>query len=117
MSVYVVTRDQRLLRYDGPQCGRNAWIRHDGYRWKVYYKSCTCVKCEVLEHEVLIAYVDPTQIVSIGFERPVVVGGRLLSVEVKSQLRALGDWVERRGAPKKLLPALAALKPITATVQ
>lgn len=103
MSVYVVTRDQRILRYDSPQ--GNIWLRMADSRWHIYYKTCTCSECDDDKHRHIIAYVDPSQVTAIGFNQPVVVAARLLTQYEKQNLISIREWLTKHGPIKRKLNA------------
>lgn len=103
MSVFVATVDGRVLQYDSPQCTSTDWIRHENGRWKIYWRNCTCADCTNQKHENLIAYIPDGTIVSIGFERPFTVEGRLLNSGEKSKVVSIRDWLAKRNA-KGTLP-------------
>ena len=109
MSVYTVTNDQRILRYDVPVYGKEVWLQDKGTTWLIYYKTCTCTSCVDESHKAWIAQVNKSSIVSIGFYPPVVVAGRILTNGERSNLTSMAEWLEKAKAkgrvPRRLDPA------------
>lgn len=99
MPVYVVTQNAALLRYNAP-VGSQIWLKTLDTHYKIYYKNCKCKECD--EHEILIAWVQKTGLIAIGFEEPVCVQGRMLTSQERSKLERLLGWLERKRLPRKI---------------
>lgn len=116
--VYAVTTDNRLLGFRSPTDEHSMWLRSAGARWKIYYKNCTCANCTRADHEVLIAYVESSRVVSIGFERPVAVEGRMLTSSERYALGNLRDWLKAvKRLPKKIRDIVPAIESLIALAE
>lgn len=98
MSLYVVTRDSCVVRYDNPEPRRSEWLmtQSDYRRYYYYYRNCDCTSCSDDGHRQLIAYIPFDSVVSVSFQQPVIVQGRLLTSLEKSNLTNIKDWLVKR---------------------
>lgn len=111
MSVFVVTKDNLILEYNGP-AGKSVWLSRDREegRHLIYYNNCAChmdqakKTTHLRSHEQWIAWIDAHQIVSIGFEKPAVrtIEAGLSPREWRDMVR-LAEWLNCR-AEKGQLP-------------
>lgn len=107
MSVFVVTTDYRLLEYPLPahaKKSKSIWLRDCDPVWKIYWKTCSCADCVNIDgHEVVIAWIEKREVMSIGFQRPIAIDGRLLTDGEKRKLTDLKKWLEQnKKVPKRL---------------
>lgn len=90
--VYVVTKNGSLLRYEGIP-GKLLWLSDCGDRWFIYQTSCNCKKCVTDSHQTWVAHVYKSEIVSIGFDKPIAIEGALLTSRQRLCLAGIYQWL------------------------